>query len=828
MGGAGGHMWHPFDCPDVNSGQDLIDFYRKSIEWMKTNKASLKIDGVNLSFRVIENSSMPTGYEFAIDRGSQQEVDRVGVTNANAKQKFKAKPFEPEKNEEGEFECPEGAEVIYVGEEKQMMCYEEHGMIAATEILTAIFNDALPDIMPELQQLGMLDNIGPYSNYFNTEFVLKQINVKEYAFDFIAIHGINDFQPNRYDDEHKLAGQIRWKKNKDIQVDGVGDTDPDAHKEGDPVPGHLGYLWRWDELTGWAASFPGSRVGKSIDYDQAVLDKLKDKVASHAAKREFRIYTKIPTDTVEDINLEKALNKEFTIVYSSQMRDPSEPGEMGIGEGSTKPIEAWLADVTENPLKKGVIISDYMREKYSLKNEKQFAMAKNIYLEVLEGTPINKIVTSPEFIEPVVDGAVVWHATRHLGNAVLDSQESDFGRARVDGKNKEEGVVIKDPNICGGTEFKFTGDFIVGGLASTFEEQKFRKGRLLESFIAEAEPVIKQKQQTVILLPGGFKPPTGGHYGMIKHYEQQSDIEKIYVITGHKQRDGISYEQSQAIFKIYGGFSDKVEFLEAPEGTRGAMDTCFKMLEINPEEGIDRPVLYPEIVERHRGSVFSLGAGDKGADPKRIAAFANYFIDNPERSYLDVKTTIYEAAPSCEVDSCPASASRMRKAFKEGDWELFKKLLPDDNFYDDVVQVLNGQSKEIDPGGEEGDFFTENRQYSLDNGEINEQSNLDADQIASNKIEKALSSLDMVWRNLFMSLGLPAEEIKELKPQLVATISSTLQDAIKKDLENKSKALEDEPLATNKMPVEEVSVVSSISGYAVKNDDQHEESIIRR
>ncbi len=32
MGGAGGHMWHPFDCPDVNSGQDLISFFQKSIE----------------------------------------------------------------------------------------------------------------------------------------------------------------------------------------------------------------------------------------------------------------------------------------------------------------------------------------------------------------------------------------------------------------------------------------------------------------------------------------------------------------------------------------------------------------------------------------------------------------------------------------------------------------------------------------------------------------------------------------------------------------------------------------------------------------------------
>ena len=37
MGGAGGHMWHPLDCPDVNSGQDLIDFFKKSIEAIKRN-----------------------------------------------------------------------------------------------------------------------------------------------------------------------------------------------------------------------------------------------------------------------------------------------------------------------------------------------------------------------------------------------------------------------------------------------------------------------------------------------------------------------------------------------------------------------------------------------------------------------------------------------------------------------------------------------------------------------------------------------------------------------------------------------------------------------
>ena len=89
------------------------------------------------------------------------------------------------------------------------------------------------------------------------------------------------------------------------------------------------------------------------------------------------------------------------------------------------------------------MISDAMLEKYPKMNKKQFAMAKNIYIEVLKGTAINEIVESEEYVEAAVDSVVVWHATRVLGNAVLDSLESDeFGPA-----NEQEGVVIKDNNI---------------------------------------------------------------------------------------------------------------------------------------------------------------------------------------------------------------------------------------------------------------------------------------------------------------------------------------------------------------------------------------------
>ena len=84
MGGPGGHMWHPFDCPDVNSGKDLMDFFGKSVEWLSQNPAGLKIDGVNLSFRLRQNPNISPGWEFVVDRGATSgrsgKLDLAGVT----------------------------------------------------------------------------------------------------------------------------------------------------------------------------------------------------------------------------------------------------------------------------------------------------------------------------------------------------------------------------------------------------------------------------------------------------------------------------------------------------------------------------------------------------------------------------------------------------------------------------------------------------------------------------------------------------------------------------------------------------------------------------
>ena len=586
MGGAGGHMWHPFDCPDVNSGQDLVDFFKKSIDAIRRNPAALKIDGVNLSFRLKANRAAPSGFEFVIDRGSMKPLDVEGVTADNADQRFITKDGSP------------------------------HGMVEATRILLSIFNAAVPEILPELEELGMTQNMGPYSLYFNTEFVLKKINVKEYPFNFIAIHGVNKFEQKG----------------------------------------------------------PRSRKGVGTEADQSILDRIKDKVESYANERDFKVFTKIPATVNKSVVLEDALNQEFTIVYKNFARDEEEPGEMGAGEGSTKPLKVWLADVAENPINKIVNISDQMRQIHPQMGRKQSPYAKNIYLEILKGVAVSDIAAGPEDVEPLVDGVVVMHATRILGNAVLDALESEeFGSARG-----QEGVVVKDPEICGGTPFKFTGDFIVGGLATTFREAKYRKGELLKEFVIHEEEGEEEETQNedkfVIMIPGGFKPPTAGHYHLIKYYDKRPDVHKILVVTGPKPREGVTLQQSKEIFNVYGGFSDKVDFVTSDDPT--PLRTCYEL--VQDENFINQ---FPNMK-------FAIGAGDKGNDPKRVEGFVKYFLKND-----DLKTRIswYPPAKSLEIGGQPASASRMRKAFQQGNWEEFKNLLPDDNFYDDVVQVLNNQ-----------------------------------------------------------------------------------------------------------------------------------------
>lgn len=153
MGGAAGHMRHPFDLEDIQTGKDLVSFFKKAAASINNRNPCVKIDGSNPSFKLVDG---PNGKEFAVDRASMKEIDISGITKDRIGERF-----------------PPG-----------------HGMRAAITLLLNIFNEAIPDITTELKTLGLWDDP---TVFFNSEYVEGTTNVTEYDENFIAIHGVNQF-----------------------------------------------------------------------------------------------------------------------------------------------------------------------------------------------------------------------------------------------------------------------------------------------------------------------------------------------------------------------------------------------------------------------------------------------------------------------------------------------------------------------------------------------------------------------------------------------------------------------------------------------------------
>lgn len=152
--GAGGHMLYPFELQTVSTGSDLIDIFYKSIDSLKNSPAAVKLDGINVSVRLIDLDGEKT---FVIDRGSNKVLDAEGVTINKLKERFG----------------------------------EGHGMIEIGTKVLNIFNNAIGQTKPMLKKLGLWDDP---NKLFNIEYIENGINVTEYASNYIAIHNIRQIE----------------------------------------------------------------------------------------------------------------------------------------------------------------------------------------------------------------------------------------------------------------------------------------------------------------------------------------------------------------------------------------------------------------------------------------------------------------------------------------------------------------------------------------------------------------------------------------------------------------------------------------------------------
>jgi phosphopantetheine adenylyltransferase len=71
---------------------------------------------------------------------------------------------------------------------------------------------------------------------------------------------------------------------------------------------------------------------------------------------------------------------------------------------------------------------------------------------------------------------------------------------------------------------------------------------LVKPFLTEDQA---QGKEVIAVVPGGYKPPTLGHYYLVDQVSKKPEIDKTLVLIGHKERDGITKEDALDIWNIY-------------------------------------------------------------------------------------------------------------------------------------------------------------------------------------------------------------------------------------------------------------------------------------
>ena len=78
----------------------------------------------------------------------------------------------------------------------------------------------------------------------------------------------------------------------------------------------------------------------------------------------------------------------------------------------------------------------------------------------------------------------------------------------------------------------------------------------------------QEKKKTVAVYAGGFKPPTSGHFEVVKQaLEKNPEIEEFIIFIGNKERNGISQAESLLIWEIYNNYLPlkvKIELISIP------------------------------------------------------------------------------------------------------------------------------------------------------------------------------------------------------------------------------------------------------------------------
>ena len=169
-----------------------------------------------------------------------------------------------------------------------------------------------------------------------------------------------------------------------------------------------------------------------------------------------------------------------------------------------------------------------------------------------------------------------------------------------------------------------------------------------------AEILLERDKQTIALFPGAFKPPHKGHFKVVEQLLDKAD--QVVVLVSPNIRDGISAEESVAVWELY-----KTK-LDGP-------------LEIKITEGSPVREVY-DVVKNNMGTDFLLAFGKEEGD-----RFGNS-VKYPNAKVFDAGN--FEGV----------NATMLRSAIKDDNEEEIAKYLPDGISVEEFLDAINKPHKE--------------------------------------------------------------------------------------------------------------------------------------
>jgi phosphopantetheine adenylyltransferase len=177
-------------------------------------------------------------------------------------------------------------------------------------------------------------------------------------------------------------------------------------------------------------------------------------------------------------------------------------------------------------------------------------------------------------------------------------------------------------------------------------------------------PLLESEQKGVALIPGGFKPPTIGHFVLVDEVAQNPNFNKVIVLIGHKVRDGVTKEESLEVWNIYKKYLPSNVEIQISDKSSPISDIS-SLIKNNPDT-----YFYPVVGIR--------GEMDLG-DIKRF--------DSLEGKYPNFKTVVIRS----EERENRVSGTNTRTALIGGKKEIFQQYLPSqltDEEKDSVWSIL--------------------------------------------------------------------------------------------------------------------------------------------